>query len=83
MEPLPEGEERCRVPYKWTISGFGLNLAAFEPDARGFSTEDGVRCPATYMDTLLIEGVDQQKDDREENMSTAVGDTVLMGDTPP
>ena len=30
LEPLPEGEKRCRVPYKWSITGFGLNLAIFK-----------------------------------------------------
>ena len=24
LEPLPEGEKRCRVPYDWSITGFGL-----------------------------------------------------------
>ena len=31
LEPLPIGEERSRVPYKWFINGFGLNLASFQP----------------------------------------------------
>ena len=30
LEPLPEGEKRCRVPYEWFITGFGLNLAVFK-----------------------------------------------------
>ena len=35
LEPLPVGEERSRVPYAWSINGFGLNLASFQsmPDA--------------------------------------------------
>ena len=28
LEPLPVGEERSRVPYEWSINGFGLNLAS-------------------------------------------------------
>ena len=31
LEPLPEGEKRCRGPYEWSITGFGLNLAVFKP----------------------------------------------------
>ena len=30
LEPLPVGEERSRVPYTWSIKGFGLNLASFQ-----------------------------------------------------
>ena len=30
LEPLPEGEKRCRMPYEWSITGFSLNLAAFK-----------------------------------------------------
>ena len=30
LEPLPVGEERSRVPYTWSINGFGLNLASFQ-----------------------------------------------------
>ena len=30
LEPLPVGEERSRVPYAWSINGFGLNLASFQ-----------------------------------------------------
>ena len=31
LEPLLEGEKRCRVPYEWSITGFSLNLAVFKP----------------------------------------------------
>ena len=31
LEPLPIGEERSRVSYEWSINGFGLNLASFQP----------------------------------------------------
>ena len=31
LEPLLEGEKRCRVRYEWSITGFGLNLAIFKP----------------------------------------------------
>ena len=30
LEPLPDGEERSRVSYAWSINGFGLNLASFQ-----------------------------------------------------
>ena len=44
LEPLPIGEERSRVPYEWSINGFGLNLASFQLmlDAR---TKDRATCP--------------------------------------
>ena len=33
LEPLPIGEERSRVPYTWSINGYGLNLASFSANA--------------------------------------------------
>ena len=40
LEPLPQGEERCRVPYEWSIDGFGMNLAQFPADIRSSRTEN-------------------------------------------
>ena len=31
LEPLPIGEKRSRVPYAWSIDGYALNLASFQP----------------------------------------------------
>ena len=48
LEPLPIGEERSRVPYEWSINGFGLNLASFQStlDAPEPKTgPPGPRCP--------------------------------------
>ena len=42
LEPLPDGEERCRVPYEWSINGFGLRPGQLRADARGFQSKDGV-----------------------------------------
>ena len=48
LEPLPVGEERSRVPYEWSINGFGLNLASFQPtlDAPEPKTGPPVPCGA-------------------------------------
>ena len=41
LEPLPDGEKRCRVPYKWSFIGFGLSLACYEPMLEAFSLKMG------------------------------------------
>ena len=51
LEPLPEGEKRCRVPYEWSITGFGLNLAIFKPMLEVSELKQGPRpqrCAQTY-----------------------------------
>ena len=83
LEPLPEGEKRCRVPYDWSITGFGLNLAIFKPMLEVSELKMGPEAPATCVDTLPQEGVGQQRKLGEEIKSTADGDTVLLGNTPP
>ena len=83
LEPLPEGEKRCRVPYEWSISGFGLNLAVFKLMLEVSELKTGPEAPATCVDMPLQEGVGQQRKLGEETKSTGDGDTVLVGDTPP
>ena len=83
LEPLPEGEKRCRVPYEWSITGFGLNLAVFKPMLEVSQLKMGPKAPVTCMDMLPQEGVGQQRKLGEEIKSTGDGDTVLVGDAPP
>ena len=83
LEPLPEGEKRCRMPYEWSITGFGLNLAIFELMLEVSVLKMGPEAPVTCTDMLLQEGVGQQKKLGEETKSTGDGDTVLVGDAPP
>ena len=83
LELLLEGEKRCRVPYKWSITGFGLNLAAFELMLEVSMPKTGPEAPATCMDTPPQEGVGQQEKLGEETKSTGDGNTVLVGDAPP
>ena len=83
LEPLPDGEKRCRVPYEWSISGFGLNLAAFELMLEVSVLKMGPDAPATCAVTLLQEGVGQREKLGEETKSMGDGDTVLVGDAPP
>ena len=45
LEPLPIGEERSRVPYAWSINGFGLNLASFQSMLDAPEWEDRAICP--------------------------------------
>ena len=45
LEPLPIGEERSRVPYEWSINGFGLNLASFQSMRDAPEPEDRATCP--------------------------------------
>ena len=83
LEPLPEGEKRCRVPYEWSITGFSLNLAIFKPMLEVSELKTGPEAPATCTDTLPQEGVGQQRKFGEEIKSTGDGNTVLVGDAPP
>ena len=83
LEPLPEGEKRCRVPYEWSITGFGLNLAVFKPMLEVSELKMGPKAPATCVDTPLQEEVGQQRKLGEETKSMGDGDTVLVGDPLP
>ena len=83
LEPLPEGEKRCRVPYEWSITGFSLNLAVFQPMLEVSELEMGPEAPVMCTDTLPQEGVGQWRKLGEETKSTGDGNTVLVGDAPP
>ena len=83
LEPLLEGEKRCRVPYKWSITGFGLNLAIFKLILEVSELKTGPEAPAMCVDMPLQEGVGQQRKFGEEIKSTGDGNTVLVGDAPP
>ena len=83
LEPLLEGEKRCRVPYEWSISGFSLNLAVFKMMLEISELKTRPKAPAMGVDTLLQEGVGQWRKLGEEIKSTGDGNTVLVGDTPP
>ena len=45
LEPLPDSEERCRVPYEWSFIGFGLSLACYEPMLEASSLKMGLDAP--------------------------------------
>ena len=77
LEPLLEGEKRCRVPYKWSITGFSLNLAVFKPML------EVLELKTMCTDTLLQEGVGQWRKLEEETKSMGDGNTVLVGDALP
>ena len=83
LEPLPDGEERCRVPYEWSISGFDLNLASYEPMLEASSLKTVCNAPLAPAEVPSKEGVGQRKELDKENKSTEDSDTVLVGNTPP
>ena len=51
LEPLPNGEERSRVPYEWSINGFGLNLASFQLTLDAPEPKTGPPAPAVPTET--------------------------------
>ena len=83
LEPLPDGEERCRVPYEWSINGFGLSLASYEPMLEASSLKTGCNAPLAPTEAPSKEGVGQWEELDKDNKSTRDSDTVLMGDAPP
>ena len=83
LEPLPVGEERSRVPYTWSINGFGLNLASFQLMLDAPEPKTGPPVPAVPAEMLLKEGVGQRRENGKGDNSMGEGDTVLVGDTPP
>ena len=83
LEPLPIGEERSRVPYEWSINGFGLNLASFQPTLDAPELKTGPPAPAVPAEMLLKEGVGQQEENGTGNHSTGDGDAVPVEDAPP
>ena len=83
LEPLPIGEERSRVPYEWSINGFGLNLASFQPMLDAPEPKTGPPAPAAPAEMPLNEGVGQREENGTRNHSTGDGDAVPVEDAPP
>ena len=83
LVPLPIGEERSRVPYEWSINGFGLNLASFQPTLDAPELKTGPPAPAVPVETLLKKGVGQREENGTANHSTRDGDAIPVEDAPP
>ena len=83
LEPLPVGEERSRVPYAWSINGFGLNLASFQLMLDAPEPKTGPPAPAAPTEMPLKEGVGQWRENGNGDHSTGDGDAILVGDAPP
>ena len=83
LEPLPDGEERCRMPYEWSINGFGLSLASYEPMLEASSLKTGRNTPLAPVQVPLKEGVSLWEELDKDNKFTGDSDTVLVGDAPP
>ena len=83
LEPLPIGEERSRVPYAWSINGFGLNLASFQSMLDAPEPKTGPPAPVAPAEMPLKEGVGQQRENSKGDNSTGDGNAVLVGDAPP
>ena len=83
LEPLPVGEERSRVPYAWSINGFGLNLASFQSMLDAPELKTGPPAPVVPAETPLKEGVGQWRENGKGNHSMGDGNAVLVGDAPP
>ena len=83
LEHLSVGEERSRVPYAWSINGFGLNLASFQLILDTPELKTGSPAPVASMEMPLKEGVGQQRENGKGDNSTGDGDTILVGDAPP
>ena len=82
LEPLPDGEKRCRVPYEWSFVGFDLSLASYEPMLEASSLKTGLHAPVALA-VVPPQGVGQWKELSKEPKSTGDSDTVLLGDAPP
>ena len=83
LEPLPDAEERSRVPYAWSINGFGLNLASFQSMLDAPEPKTGPPAPVAPTEVPLKEGVGQQRENGKGENSMGDGDAVLVGDDPP
>ena len=83
LEPLPEGDERCRVPYEWSINGFGLSLASCGLMLEASSLGTGCNTPLAPTEVPSKEGVSQWEELDKDNKSTGDSDTVLVEDAPP
>ena len=83
LEPLPIGEERSRVPYKWSIDGYGLNLASFKLMLDAPEQKTGPPALVAPVEVPLKEGVGQWRNNSEGNNSMGDGNAVLVEDAPP
>ena len=83
LEPLSEGEKRCRVPYEWSITGFGLHLAIFKLILEVSELKTRPEAPVMCVDTPPQEGVGQWRKLGKETNSMGDGNTVLVGDALP
>ena len=83
LEPLPIGEESSRVPYKWSINGFGLNLASFQLMLDAPEPKTGPPAPAAPAEMPLKEGVGQWEENGTGNHSMGDGDAIPVEDAPP
>ena len=79
LEPLPVGEERSRVPYTWSINGFGLNLASFQLMLDAPELKTGPPAPAAPAEMPLKEGVGQWRENSKGNHSMGDGNAILVG----
>ena len=71
------------MPYKWSINGFGLNLASFQSMLDAPEPKTGPPAPAVPVETLLKEGVGQWEENSTGNHSMGDDDAVLVEDAPP
>ena len=83
LEPLPVGEERSRVPYAWSINGFGLNLASFQSMLDAPEPKTVPPAPAAPVEMLLKEGVGQWRENGKGDNPMGDGKAVLVGNAPP
>ena len=83
LEPLRIGEERSRVPYAWSIDGYGLNLASFQPMLDTPELKTGPPALVAPTEMPLKEGVGQRRDNGEGTNSMGDGNAVLVEDAPP
>ena len=83
LERLPVGEARSRVPYAWSINGFGLNLASFQLMLDALEPKTGPPALVVPMEALLKEGVGQWRENSKGDNSMGDGNAVLVGDAPP
>ena len=60
-----------------------LQLASYEPTLEAPSLKTGCNAPLAPVEAPSKEGVSQREELDEENKSTEVSDTVLVGDAPP
>ena len=82
LEPLRIGEERSTVPYTWSINGYSLNLASFQPMLDGPEPKTGPPTLVAPTKVPLKEGVVQWRENGMGDNSMGDGDAVPVGDAP-